>query len=715
MFSIQSGHSTLSLTSTGEKFGVVLSIATDGLKAFFSNEKPLYLEIKTDGQNVRMYEDAYETCEMADGTIICRGRIQTDCGSVFAFEDRYASFDGNSSFLFRRNVEVVESNPHDLGFATQFALAENANGHMEDYHYFAPGVWYSDNKQVVSGAIASDYKDEHFYFRATRLSLPLVMMQNKSTNLFLSFCHYAPVPNSGLNERTTDWLVDESLQYPSLGVKKSPTPSLRYVFPGSEGEKNYIGPNHVDQNQGWARRSHPVKTSVKHRYELILKTGRAENFASAMKEVWRYHLELFDPQLVQCDLKKVYEAGVQLLNTYCQEYNGVMGLPFWTHVPGGQIADVTFQIGFVGQQLQVAYHLLKYGLENGRADMIDKGERIVEFWCNRAMTPCGLPRVWYDVHPPVFKDHPIYIRMASDGMEGALNAWKIMKKHGFDRPEWFAFCEKYAAWLVDNQNEDGSFYRSYDETGKPLHMGKFNTTNPIRFLVHMYWATREDRFLRTALRAGEYAYQHIHRAALYVGGTADNDNTIDKEAGILALYAFLALYDTTGEQKWLDAAKGAADFCETWVYMWKFPVQSYKGSGVFDKVNITGLSLIATGHSHCDIFMSYCAFDFYRLYLLTGDPHYLKVAKILLYNTKQTTDWSGRLGYAYPGLVEESGMIATQYHVGLGKWLPWCTIAEIEPLTRLREWFGDMDIEVLEKEPDRERIQSCNRGEMHIF
>ena len=43
-------------------------------------------------------------------------------------------------------------------------------------------------------------------------------------------------------------------------------------------------------------------------------------------------------------------------------------------------------------------------------------------------------------------------------------------------------------------------------------------------------------------------------------------------------------------------------------------------------------------------------------------------------------------------MIEESGEIALQYHNGLGKWLPWCTIAEIEALTRLEEQFGQMDI-----------------------
>ena len=45
-----------------------------------------------------------------------------------------------------------------------------------------------------------------------------------------------------------------------------------------------------------------------------------------------------------------------------------------------------------------------------------------------------------------------------------------------------------------------------------------------------------------------------------------------------------------------------------------------------------------------------------------------------------------------------------QYHNGLGRWLPWCTIAEIESLTRMEEKYGDLDVEiVLSKEKMSER------------
>lgn len=714
--SITSGKAELSIVRQGERYGVRL-LSSEGKQAEFSVPKPITLEIKGDGSEVpEVYESEYSEFQIDSGILTCRSTVTTANGSEFLFEDSYRALADETSFMFERKVSVLKADEKDRGFSTQFAISEAAQRRLEDYDYFAPGVWYSDNQSVVSGAIASDYNDEHFYFRVTRLPIPLMMMQSKQSKAYVTLCHVGPEPRTGFHEQSAEWQVDESFQYASLGIKKGPVPSVRYLFPGSEGEKHYVGPNHVDKHSGWARRSHPVKPGVQHSYQFIIKTGETPDFASAMRQVWRHFCDRLNAPVIPSNLDKVYEIGIQLLDTYCQEYNGAMGVPFWTHLPGGQVHDVTFQMGFVGQQLQVAYQLLKYGLENDRPEMVQKGEGILKFWTTRSMTPTGLPKVWYDVHPPEFKDHPSYLRIAADGMEGALFAWKVMQAHGHDRPEWLAYCRTFAEWCVRNQNEDGSFYRSYDFNGEPLHRGKFNTTNPIRFLVNFYWLTKDERYLKTALRAGEYAYVHTYEAALYVGGTADNDNTIDKEAGILALYAFLALYDADGNPKWLEAAKGAADFCETWVFMWKYPVEPFMGNHVFSegKADITGQSLIATGHSHADVFMAYCAFDFYRLYLLTDDRHYLRIAKLLLHNTKQTTDWSGKLGHTYPGLVEESGEFVMQYHRGLGKWLPWCTIAEIEPQTRLKEWFGSMDIDEIQQR-DVKEIKERNHGSRHLF
>jgi hypothetical protein len=179
----------------------------------------------------------------------------------------------------------------------------------------------------------------------------------------------------------------------------------------------------------------------------------------------------------------------------------------------------------------------------------------------------------------------------------------------------------------------------------------------------------------------------------YRGGTCDNLDILDKESGIYALFAFLALYDATQEERWLTAAKAAADYTETWTYAWNFPVKTTYPHHPFNKYGISGQSIIIIGHSGSDVYNAAAAFEFYQLYRRTGDEHYLDYAKFIYKNTRQSNDIDGSAGYALPGLGHESGSFAMQVLQGNYHWLPWCTYVEIEPTSRFKDVYGVYEIE----------------------
>jgi hypothetical protein len=290
-----------------------------------------------------------------------------------------------------------------------------------------------------------------------------------------------------------------------------------------------------------------------------------------------------------------------------------------------------------------------------------------------------------------------------------------MREHRQPRAAWERFVTAYGDWLVGHQNPDGSFYRAYNPDGSVFRQrdgcnrsgfgdSKLNTTHPVRFLVALYFATGEKRYLASALAAGEFAFRNIYLPGLYVGGTADNPNTLDKEAGVQALHAFLALYDATGEARWLDAAADAATFTETWMYAWNFAIRDAPAHYAY--AGAQGQSLIATGHSATDVYLGFAAYDFYRLHLLRNDPHFLQVARNFAHNTKLTTQLTGvpaqQFGFAHAGLVGEAVDLSNLRYIdssGAHSWLPWVTIAEIEALEKLEDLFGLMSIDEIERMP----------------
>ncbi|MFT3788088.1 MAG: hypothetical protein QM770_18265 [Tepidisphaeraceae bacterium] len=281
-----------------------------------------------------------------------------------------------------------------------------------------------------------------------------------------------------------------------------------------------------------------------------------------------------------------------------------------------------------------------------------------------------------------------------------LRAWQIERAAGRGKPQWLAFCRRVGDWLIACQNPDGSFYREWTIDGKPASKSLTNTLHPVRLLVDLSCATGDMKYRQAALRAAAFA---LKTPDTYVGGTPDNPDVIDKEAGWIAFEAYLALYDVTHEKKYLDAAERAATFTETWVYGWNVPMPLDAKQLTIPKLQTTaGMSLIATGHSGSDLFLAYASLSYLRLSIYTGDGHYADVARLLQANTAQLVDVGGSLGYAQPGLCVEAFSLAVNRGQSVGVWLPWCTSAIVEPMARAREVFGVLDIHSALKLPTEE-------------
>ena len=78
----------------------------------------------------------------------------------------------------------------------------------------------------------------------------------------------------------------------------------------------------------------------------------------------------------------------------------------------------------------------------------------------------------------------------------------------------------------------------------------------------------DDDFQRAAVKAGEYyAQRHLDMTEPYWGGTLDA-NCEDKEGAWAAFQAFLALYELTHEQRYLDWAAHAMDVTLSYTVLW---------------------------------------------------------------------------------------------------------------------------------------------------
>lgn len=692
----------------------------------YRNRRPVIVTVKTQTAVNVDYSEAYHTIQKAGDNIRAEGLLELSSGSCFQVEDLYGV--DLSGFWLRRKVTVVKKGS-DLGFSSRFSLKLMESDDPADYDCFAPGAWYRQNQFAPDWMIGKDLNQEYFWQLETRFALPVFAMQNQISGEIIALARKnADVTMRTLEVEQSENYVDEAFTVGSIGMSRPSDQTLNYmyygfavrtpnavcpeglsadyIYPGAEGQipgkSRYAGLDFQNQPMEFKRMNHPVREGFTDVFSISITPDCRKTYSDMMKNVWRLTCRRMSDQLFTVDNEKHYHNCMKILMRYTRKYGDAYGLPFACQLPDMDISSVSFQFGFVGQQPGIGYLLLRYGREEQIEEAEEKGLGILEFWTHTEQTQCGLPGMCYNPNIRTFEPYPYYLRMIADGMEAIAEAYLYLREKGEEKPEWLEFCRRTADWLVCAQNGDGSYFRAYHGDGSVRMNSKSNTPSVIRFLVQMYLITREEKYRKAAERAGVWSALALCPAMEYRGGTCDNADIQDKEAGIYAMFGFMSLYDLTGEQKWLDKAQEAADYTETWTYMWKFPVSVPWKKHPFSRYSISGQSIITVGGG-VDVYMAACAYAYYRLYLLTDDRHYLEFARFIYKNTRQANDIDGTIGYCMPGLGHESGSIYTQKMQSQYHWLPWCTFVEAEPSMRFYCTFGSYEIEEIEKLSIEER------------
>ena len=694
-----------------------VEVTRDG-KLLYFNRRPMYAFIKTVLSITEFYDAPYDTVSMDGDSVVCEGVLKTPTGAELSMRDVYVL--SGESLKVTRTTTVLR-HTDDYGFASKISFVLAASDQVLDYDYFSPANWYRQNEYAKPYSMGYDKDCEYFWRTEVNYTLPLFAVQNKASGEMIMLSRWAS--DVGMRDMTfvkSEHIVDRKYTIGSIGFSRPSSETLNYlyygfplrkkistvrqgmtidyVYPGTDGQLPRMdrGYNidYMMRTKTMTRFYHPMEDGFSHTFSVAVDFGCYEGYDPMMRAAWRsVYARLKDP-VFPVDHKRHYTLSMESLCALTRHYDGdSWGLPFSCQLPQLDVSSISFQFGFVGQQPGIGYQLIRYGDKYGREEAYRKGQNIIDFWVRTAMTPFGAPQNCYNPTITGFEPMPFWTRMIADGLENILDAYVYMKKKGEDRPTWLCFCRKAADRFVRIQNGDGSWYRAYNTEDDSMRMdSKANTISVVRFLIQMYLVTGETGYKVSALRAGEWAYENTYKLMEYRGSTCDNTDITDNESGIYAIFGFMALYDLTGEKKWLDALISAADYTETWTYCWSFPVQCPWPNHPFTKNRISGQSPVTLGGGGGDMYMAACAYVYYRLYVMTGDEHYRDYAEFIHNNTRQANDVYGEFGYAQPGLSHEGGHFADQVFVSHYHWLPWVTYVEVDPVSRLVDTFGAYDI-----------------------
>lgn len=688
--------------SASGKWGIVIEKA--GLSSIYQ-EKPVQVELYKDSLHISRMADGYAEASKTKSGFFGKAIIKSG-NILFTVNDQW-KLEGNVLGLSRK-VEVT-GNAAGFGFLSAITFVNQQKQVRSDVNYFAPGMIYGSTDNLTEVAIGGKKSGLVTWIREDRMPAPLFGIQYKD-GTSVSILNPAP-KGITTKEDTRDLnvkdLIDGKFQFGSLGVQQTgDNIEYGYMWPGNEGAYTYKGNTYPGgQINRWRRRYHPIQSGFIQQYKVDFRFGKKEDqFSTYYRNAWRWAWKTLDPQVNFQDIEAARRSLVDMLGDRVEVNNGLSGIAksipaVKEDTPSRRIAVM----GFVGKNLECSNFMLQDADRNqSPLDSLHRQQAtniINSFVKTIKLSPPNGEGFNMDTGEPVMnrpQDGRMYLRSFGDDLKSLLRAVKREMAQGRMHEDWLTWAKSFADWLLPQQSAGGGFPRAWEMgTGKILDRSEQSSFNAIPYLLLLSELTGQPQYKAAALKAGEYCWNSGQYKGLFVGGTIDNPNVIDKEAGTLSIEAYLALYTYTKDKKWINRAEVAADFAETWMYIWNVPMPEDEDNTALHwkkGVSTIGLQLISTGHSLVDAYMCFDVDEYAELSVLAKDKHYEDVAKILLHNTKGMLALPGRtydlLG---PGWQQEHWSLAPLRGFGLHRtWLPWVTTSNLNGIFGLEEY--DMEL-----------------------
>ena len=667
-----------------------------------TQNKPVRLEIFSSEDDVRELATAYSTVARTAAGIEARADVASITGVVFHVHDRWTV--KGAVVSVRRNVTVAGR--ASSGFASSLVFALDPAVRWQDVQYLAPGALYGDPTYDGDRSAGGTRNDaaRRFVMREDVLPAPLFAL-SFGNGASIAMLDPSPRGDTTVEESklTRAVMTDARFQFGALGARQAGGDPVEFGlwFPGTV--TSYGGNRGEPPSLRPVRRYHPISPDTVHRYEVAFRFGRHESFRELTRNAWRWAWDTLKPAVTNVDVDLERRVLTDHLVAQAATIDGRTAIPFVLSTVTDQLQWnwTMAAMGFVGKNLECADQLLREGdrdtTERGRK-MRQTGLAVIGSMI-QALPTVPLPATGYDLATGKPHDHvwlAPWLRNATEDMRVLMRAYRRERALGREHPEWLTWVKTYVDWLVQQQRDDGSFPRRWKAgSNEPEEPSGTTSYAPVPLLVLMSEETGDPRYAQAAARAAEFVWANWGNRGLFIGGASDNPNITDKEAGMLSLEAFLSLYESSREPRWLERAKAAADFAESWIWIWNLPMpldaddsQLHWKKGV-PTVGLQGITALGAGGT--DEYLDWAVPSYAKLYAYTKDEHYLDVARVLLHDTKAMLALPGRqYDMKGPGWQQENWRMGPGGNGrGVGShrfWLPWVSANHLYGITGLEEY-----------------------------
>ena len=214
-----------------------------------------------------------------------------------------------------------------------------------------------------------------------------------------------------------------------------------------------------------------------------------------------------------------------------------------------------------------------------------------------------------------------------------FEAYDMLKGIGIDKPEYLDMAYGICNHALKTQDESGIYAKTWRNNGEVRAKKGTIGCFLIRPMLKAYENSKDEKYLDSAVRAFDFYYGELERDGFTTAGALDT-YSIDKESASPLLRSALALYDTTGDKKYIACAEKVAWYLSTWMmyYTIDYPADSAIGKTGFDTFGGTAVS---TPHNALDMYALRDVLSFLRLYELTGFGQWRERALALWCNACQ--------------------------------------------------------------------------------
>jgi len=210
----------------------------------------------------------------------------------------------------------------------------------------------------------------------------------------------------------------------------------------------------------------------------------------------------------------------------------------------------------------------------------------------------------------------------------AIRAGRINKK--VDVTSWEKFLKKAC---------DIHARRLLSDNWNPRNTAEAFYISPLLISAGLF---QNEQYKKAALKATDYyARRHLDMDEPYWGGTLDA-TCEDKEGAWGAFQGFLAAFEYTREQKYLDWAQHAGDVVLSYTVVWNIPLPAGRMADHFFKTR--GWTSVSPQNQHLDVYGVVFTPAIYSLGQLTNNKDLMRLSEVMYRSCGQMIDPFGSSG-----------------------------------------------------------------------